>query len=488
MPLALYDEKPHNVAFECFLDEIIPDADMGLVYGLKRKVGSTQYHFRAYRAKGMLLDGSFGRFCNYYTPNLYKVNGKEIKSSTRTSDAMVLISVMAIDIDYYKIYEKDYWTLWQMEGPYPTYTGNYPDPMSFFHGVIEEHIGGVIPEPSYIEYSYGLRLIYVFEDPIKLSGKKPKGAKSITKAYSSTVSKLTAALNEAIGCKVCEAQPMNTFYRVPGTKNEKNKSVVRFEAYSDIRYTLQEIMDGYLPSLPKWYEDRDVMAVEEKKGLVKIHSPYLLWRDRIEIFKEVARTERDINREKLCHLYLNGLIETNYDGDLWDALCAFNETLIEPLEEKELDSKCGWQIKDRKSWKYSNERINEVVGIEIFDNTPLGRGRAKILREKAGTTRKQVAERHYREVIELKKKGLTNPAIAENVGIALKTVKNLVTRAYKENLLAKDAEATTEANSTPESPIESTKEENPTVAQIIAYDSICHTRYDVAQDYLERGG
>lgn len=488
MPLALYEEKPHKVAFECFLDEIIPDADMGLVYGLKRKVGSKQYHFRAYRAKGMLLDGSFGRFCNYYTPNLYKVNSVDVKSSTRVSDAMILVSTMAIDIDYYKLYDRDYWTLWEMQGPYPKCSGHHPDPMSFFHGVIEEHIGGVIPEPSYIEHGHGLRLIYVLKEPIKLSGKKPKGAKSITKAYSSTVSKLTEALNEALGYKICEPHPMNSFYRVPGTKNEKNKQIVKFEAYSDIRYTLQEIMDGYLPSLPKWYEDRDVVAVEKKKGLVKLHSPYQLWTDRMTVFKEIARTDY-INRQNLCFCYLCGLMQTGYEGDLMDAVLDFNDTLIEPLPEKELRSKLGYQVRSNKCYPLSNKKINELIGRGIFEERKhTKRDREKAEKIAAGTTRKQVAERHYREVIELKKKGLTNPAIAEKVGIALKTVKNLVTRAYKENLLTKDAEATTEANSTPESPIESTKEENPTVAQMIAYDSICHTRYDVAQDYLERGG
>ena len=292
-----------------------------------------------------------------------------------------------------------------------------------------------MPPPSYIEYGYGLRLIWVFAEPIKLKkGTTEKRSNHpIIKAYEATVKKFSEAVNKELEAIVCEPHKLNSFYRIPGSRNEKTGDVVELKEYSEERYTLQEMMDEYLPELPKWYVDRDVVAVKKNKKITRVYNPYQLWYDRMLKIEKIAETETAINRQNLCFIYLNGLMQLGYEGDLMDAVLAFNSKLIEPLPEKELKSKLGGQIRRNKVYNLPNVTINELIGIEVFTKAKwTKREREKARKEANGTTRKQIADNNRQKVLELKEKGLTTKEIAEIVGLKPQSVKNIVGKARKE--------------------------------------------------------
>lgn len=397
------------------------DGREGCVFTLDRHEGKQRrYHVRKFRY--MCEKRYITRHTDTYTPNIYWGLGcknEEILPQNkyrRLAGNIEIVNTLALDIDHYKHY-------------------GWLKPMDFFYGHIEPLIGSVLPPPSYIEYGYGLRLIWVLSEPLKFKKgtTENRSGRPITKAYEATVKRLSEAVNKEVGVTVCEPQKLNSFYRIPGSRNEKTGDIVELEAYSEERYTLQEIMDEYLPELPKWYVERDIVVAKKNSKVTRIHNTYQLWIDRLLKLEEIAETETAINRQNLCFVYLNGLIQTGYEHDLMDAVLAFNKKLINPLPEKELKSKLGWQIKMRIAYGLYNDRINELIGIEAFTKAKwTKREREKARKEANGTTRKQIAERNRTRVLELKEQGLTTKEIAEQVGLKPQTVKNIVGKARKE--------------------------------------------------------
>lgn len=345
----------------------------------------------AVNADSLTVDG-----CRYFTPNHFKCQNK------RTENMLADIHALAVDIDYKK-----------SDG-----INTSLKPLEVFTGLVEPLIGKIAP-PSYIEYGNQLRLIYILAEPVRLyKGKRARWittCKSITRYFAKVLNE------EADLC--AEPQQLCSFFRVPLSVNEKTGDIIQVVPYSDERYTAQELLDGYIPVAPK----RDIV-VHRKGKVLKVHTPNTLWIERKGAF-ERARTLEGVHRQNLCHLYATALLWLD-SPDVLASVLEFNKGFPKPYSEKYLRSKLSAQIRSRKKYRYTNSKINEMVGKEIIKMTK--REKAKLEKIKNGTTRKQIAESNYQKVCALYDGGMGFREIADTLSLSEKRVQQLITKHRKE--------------------------------------------------------
>ena len=361
-----------------------------------------------YPANIMIYNNPLSNFfrCNLqFTPNTFK-NGCE----GRYINSMYRIQTIALDIDYKKT------------------CNAIAKPLDFFTNIIEEEIGSCIPAPSYIEYGNQLRLIYILSKPIAVT----KARKMIDLAKI-VVRRLSDRLNENTGCN-CEAQKINSFYRVPLSINTKTGNVVRVIKYTDERYTLQEIIDEYLPDLPDWYENwKEKRTIVQKEGkTIKLHNSYQLWEDRKEIFKEL-RLKENIPRELLMHLYAQSVLYTEDDENLMEKLVEFNSGFPVPLKKKEILSK----FRLERKYKYRNSTINNLLGLDE-ETSPFSLSKKEKelnLKKMKGESRKQKTEAQKEKINQLLENGVSKSEVAKKLNISKSRVNALTPKIDKEKVI-----------------------------------------------------
>lgn len=329
--------------------------------------------------------------------------------SSHTVENLYRIRTFAIDIDYRRC--KSF---------------SQMNPLTFWNMLLDYDICDKIPPISYIEYGHQIRLIYVLEEPIYAQG---RGSKTALKTIKCIQKRICSNINYLLGESVADAQPLSSFYRMPESLNLKDRSVVHVFKVSEERLTFQEMLD-YLPK-PEWYEDwkaKKTTRTKKSKKIYEIHNTYTLYLTRKTFLEEIARTKEDINRYMLIWCYVNNelMIEPI---DTLEKAKEINAQLIYPLKEKELERK----IKGYKGhYRISNKRICEKIGVgeEIIMTK---REVAKLEKIKAGTTRAQIAEKHYQEYLLYKEKGLTQKQIAEKMGMSIDMIKKYSKRSKLES-------------------------------------------------------
>jgi len=147
-------------------------------------------------------------------PEVYTSMNSFVPGYLRTIENLLRLNTLFIDIDYYKL--------------------NLTHEQ-VIHTLETEYFDKVIPRPTFIINSgRGLYLqwkIYKGEDKLAL----PKWNK-IQKYFRSKLKDLGADQQAIDAARIL---------RVPGTGNSSSKSLVRVEAFSDVQYTLYEIIEKY---------------------------------------------------------------------------------------------------------------------------------------------------------------------------------------------------------------------------------------------------
>lgn len=335
-----------------------------------------------------------------FTPNLYR-------KGERTEKNLIQINAIALDVDYKKN---------------PNYAHIRPE--GFFWNVIVPELvdWGKIPCPTYIETGHQLRLIFCLKEPIIC-----KNGRSVVIALKETLKRLSEGINDVLDCH-CEPQKINSFFRMPGSVNSKDGSRVKVLKTSSEEWTLQELMDEYLPELPSWYENWK--KNKSVKSHNKIHNTYQLWMDRKELFKSFREYEQ-VNREHLLYLYGMSLRWTNYSGDYIGALLDFNEGFVEPLSEKEIRTKFRY-IATQPVYQFKNSTIQEYIGVECQELLTKKEAE-KLRREEAGETRKQLTEAKYQSLLPYFEANYSIAKIVEMTGASESTVKRCRRRFKAEN-------------------------------------------------------
>ena len=265
----------------------------------------------------------------YFTPNTFSSCGKDC-GNAMTSNMFRVIS-WALDIDYKKI------------------AGNeFKDPQGYWFEYLSSAVeDGLIPCPTYIEYGHQLRLIYILDAPIGC-----KNGHTLIKAIKLLQDTFVKRLNDSYNCNA-ERQTLSSYYRVPGSVNNKDGSYVQVMKITDDRFSVQELMDDYLPR----YTGKRSKPI--KKHYINTST---LCKNRIHDY-EILRTVKDIPREKLCFLYANTYRQLYPSQSCLSAVLKFNAGFSRPLSSKEIQSKLGAQLRSGHIYRYRNQTVLNMLGI-----------------------------------------------------------------------------------------------------------------------------
>lgn len=344
----------------------------------------------------------------YFSPHKFA-------SGRRTEENIESIYTFALDIDYHK-------------NPILAHI----KPLDYAWYIIEQEI---VPTPNYIEYGHNIRFIYVLDKYLSLKKSKEciTWLKRITSYYSNK-------LNEELDCH-CEPQTINSFFRLPGSRNPKDGSIIQIQKVSNVYLTAQEYLDE-LPDLPDWYDkwkDKQTL-VEKSDNILKPHNLGTLGNDRIKFCQVVQNLMNNgqvpTKRELLLHIYcesLKMLIRYGYEYNLEYELKEFNNSFNIPMKENILKT----ILREKRNYSYKDKTLIEMF--EIPDNMKgdLNIKMTKREREKeekiaAGKTRSQVAEAQYQKFVQYKKLGKKQNEIKKIMNIGSNHTLAKWNKRYKE--------------------------------------------------------
>lgn len=401
----------------------------------------------------------------YFTPNTYKpfntaaalsksskpskrfISGREGK---QTEANLYRILAWGIDVDFRHIDESGL----DADSASLSCSGTQLSSPTVFYDYLMQEMDGLLPVPNWIEYGHQLRLIYLLAEPINCSN-----GHSLQKALKKATCFFCNLLNEALDC---HAEPQKAWYRLPGSINSKDGSVVAVQHISDVRFSVQELLNEYLPTLPlskaeyskkrKSSKRRDKssasaasedLVVSHDGRVARIHSNRTLQLNRMSDYR-ILRTFLGIPREKLLFLYAVSWLQI-HDNDqeqLMEELLRFNQGFPAPLPQKEVQSKFRTlpALMKEKRYRYRNSTIMQELGLSEDDCQSLGltlHTDAKTLKRQqqieAGNTSKQKQQRRYEQVWQLYVREKLGAAdIAVLLGYSRATIKNDITRIRKE--------------------------------------------------------
>lgn len=238
--------------------------------------------------------------------------------------------------------------------------------------------------------------------------------------------------------------------RVTGTVNSKNNSIVKVIDTYNYQYTLDEIIENYIPEVNEDRKEKQKPKGVRKKGrkkkFVSLFNLYNLYYTRFMDIKklvEIRNYEMTGYREVtlfLLRYFMN--VYHNCDDDLvMEEILEINNSFTEPLEKDEVfkATLSGATRATENVYKYSNDKL-----IKLLDITPLeqkqmatiisksekyyrnNKNRRNNRRNEEGLTNKE-AERikNEKDILELKRKKYTLKQISKELNLSISYVKKI---------------------------------------------------------------
>ena len=242
--------------------------------------------------------------------------------------------------------------------------------------------------------------------------------------------------------------------RVTGTVNSKNNSIVKVIDTYDYQYTLDEIIENYIPEVNEDRKEKQKPKGVRKKGrkkkFVSLFNLYNLYYTRFMDIKklvEIRNYEMTGYREVtlfLLRYFMN--VYHNCDDDLvMEEILEINNSFTEPLEKDEVfkATLSGATRATENVYKYSNDKL-----IKLLDITPLeqkqmatiisksekyyrnNKSRRDNRRNKEGLTKREADKlKNEERILELKRKKYTLKQISEKLNLSIDYVKKVSKRA-----------------------------------------------------------
>lgn len=294
-----------------------------------------------------------------------------------------------------------------------------------------------IPEPSFVEFGHRLRLIYVLSQPIRVIGRRRM---QLLAAFQFLQQCVTRMINDELSFGGqsfgAESNPPTSFFRLPGSINSKDGSVIRVFPYSEERYSFQEVFDEFVPTSlldpsgrkKEWYE-----SWKKKKGKKKpvYGSVQGLWLRRLEVLKSM-RTSPNVHRKKMCFVYACGLVHaglaTTLD-ELYPLVLEFNEGFLNPLPFNKVYARI--KLVPKKPYKFTDAFLAEFLEVDpslFAGQTRKERDHARYEARKQLLILKGKDKPHLRfvrrkNVLALKEEGLSLKEMAKKLSVSVSTVK-----------------------------------------------------------------
>ena len=238
--------------------------------------------------------------------------------------------------------------------------------------------------------------------------------------------------------------------RVTGTVNSKNNSIVKVIDTYDYQYTLDEIIENYIPEVNEDRKEKQKPKGVRKKGrkkkFVSLFNLYNLYYTRFMDIKklvEIRNYEMTGYREVtlfLLRYFMN--VYHNCDDDLvMEEILEINNSFTEPLEKDEVfkATLSGATRATENVYKYSNDKL-----IKLLDITPLeqkematiisktekyyrnNKSRRDNRRNEEGLTNKEADKlKNEERILELKRKKYTLKQISKELNLSISYVKKI---------------------------------------------------------------
>lgn len=237
--------------------------------------------------------------------------------------------------------------------------------------------------------------------------------------------------------------------RVTGTVNSKNNSIVKVIDTYDYQYTLDEIIENYIPEIVEDRKEKQKPKGVRKKGrkkkFVSLFTLYNLYYTRFKDIKKLVEIRNyEMTGYREITLFLIRYFLNVYHGDddlVMEEVLEINNSFTEPLEKDEVfkATLSGATRATENVYKYSNDKL-----IKLLDITPLeqkematiisktekyyrnNKNRRNNRRNEEGLTNKE-AERikNEKDILELKRKKYTLKQISKELNLSISYVKKI---------------------------------------------------------------
>ena len=237
--------------------------------------------------------------------------------------------------------------------------------------------------------------------------------------------------------------------RVTGTVNSKNNSIVKVIDTYDYQYTLDEIIENYIPEVNEDRKEKQKPKGVRKKGrkkkFVSLFNLYNLYYTRfMDIKKLVEIRNYEMTGYREITLFLIRYFLNVYHGDddlVMEEVLEINNSFTEPLEKDEVfkATLSGATRATENVYKYSNDKL-----IKLLDITPLeqkematiisktekyyrnNKSRRDNRRNEEGLTNKEADKlKNEERILELKRKKYTLKQISKELNLSISYVKKI---------------------------------------------------------------
>ena len=241
--------------------------------------------------------------------------------------------------------------------------------------------------------------------------------------------------------------------RVTGTVNSKNNSIVKVIDTYDYQYTLDEIIENYIPEIIEDRKEKQKPKGVRKKGrkkkFVSLFTLYNLYYTRFKDIKKLVEIRNfNMTGYREVTLFLIRYFLNVYHGDddlVMEEVLEINNSFTEPLEKDEVfkATLSGATRATENVYKYSNDKL-----IKLLDITPLeqkematiisksekyyrnNKNRRNNRRNENGLTKRESDKlKNEREILELKRKKYTLKQISEKLNLSIDYVKKVSKKA-----------------------------------------------------------
>lgn len=237
--------------------------------------------------------------------------------------------------------------------------------------------------------------------------------------------------------------------RVVGSTNSKNNELVKVIDAYDYQYTLDEIIENYIPEVNEDRKEKQKPKGVRKKGrkkkFVSLFNLYNLYYTRFKDIKKLVEIRNyEMTGYREITLFLIRYFLNVYHGDddlVMEEVIEINNSFTEPLEINEVfnATRSGAIGATESVYKYSNDKLIKLLDITPSEQKEMAtiigksekyyrnnKNRREQRRNEEGLTNKE-AERikNEKDILELKRKKYTLKQISKELNLSISYVKKI---------------------------------------------------------------
>lgn len=237
--------------------------------------------------------------------------------------------------------------------------------------------------------------------------------------------------------------------RVVGSTNSKNNELVKVIDTYDYQYTLDEIIENYIPEVIEDRKEKQKPLGERKKGrkkkFVSLFNLYNLYYTRFKDIKKLVEIRNyEMTGYREITLFLIRYFLNVYHGDddlVMEEVIEINNSFTEPLEINEVfnATRSGAIGATESVYKYSNDKLIKLLDITPSEQKEMAtiigksekyyrnnKNRRDNRRDENGLTQRESSKlNNENEILELKRKKYTLKQISEKLNLSIDYVKKV---------------------------------------------------------------